>query len=41
MSEIKRREARELVIALLFETEFKDGESVSEIYSRGKNISTI
>ena len=32
MSEIKRREARELVIALLFETEFKDGESVSEIY---------
>jgi N utilization substance protein B len=32
MSEIKRREARELVIALLFETEFKDGEDVSEIY---------
>ena len=32
MSEIKRREARELVIALLFETEFKDGETVSEIY---------
>ena len=32
MSEIKRREARELVVALLFETEFKDGESVSEIY---------
>ena len=32
MSEIKRREARELVIALLFETEFKDGESASEIY---------
>ena len=32
MSGIKRREARELVIALLFETEFKDGETVSEIY---------
>ena len=32
MSGIKRREARELVIALLFETEFKDGDNVSEIY---------
>ena len=32
MSEIKRREARELVIGLLFETEFKDGENVAEIY---------
>ena len=32
MSEIKRREARELVVALLFETEFKDGEDVAEIY---------
>ena len=32
MSVIKRREARELVIALLFETEFKDGEVASEIY---------
>ena len=32
MSTLKRREARELVIALLFETEFKDGESTSEIY---------
>ena len=32
MSGIKRREARELVVALLFETEFKDGETVSEIY---------
>ena len=32
MSGIKRREARELVIALLFETEFKDGENVSDIF---------
>ena len=32
MSGIKRREARELVVALLFETEFKDGETVTEIY---------
>lgn len=32
MSEIKRREARELVVALLFETEFKDGVDVAEIY---------
>ena len=32
MSGIKRREAREIVVSLLFETEFKDGESVAEIY---------
>lgn len=32
MSEIKRREARELVLALLFETEFKDDEGAQEIY---------
>ena len=32
MSGIKRREAREFVVALLFETEFKDGENASEIY---------
>ena len=32
MSAIKRREARELVVSLLFETEFKEGESVAEIY---------
>ncbi len=33
MSGIKRREARELVVALLFETEFKTEESVSDIYT--------
>ena len=33
MSEIKRREARELVIGLLFETEFKDGEDVKSVYA--------
>ena len=33
MSGIKRREARELVVALLFETEFKNEESVSDIYT--------
>lgn len=32
MSGMKRREAREIVVSLLFETEFKDGESVEEIY---------
>ncbi len=32
MSEIKRREARELVIGLLFEIEFKPDEDVSAIY---------
>ena len=32
MSEIKRREARELVIGLLFEIEFKTDEDVSAIY---------
>ena len=32
MSGIKRREAREFVVALLFETEFKDGENAYEIY---------
>ena len=32
MSTLKRREAREFVIALLFETEFKDGDNVTEIY---------
>lgn len=32
MSEIKRREARELVIELLFETEFKEDEDVKAIY---------
>lgn len=32
MNGLKRREARELVLALLFEAEFKDGESASEIY---------
>lgn len=32
MSEIKRREARELVIELLFETEFKEDEDVKSIY---------
>ena len=32
MSEIKRREARELVVGLLFETEFKDGEDIKAVY---------
>ena len=32
MKEIKRREARELVIGLLFETEFKDDEDVNAVY---------
>ena len=32
MGVLKRREAREIVVSLLFETEFKDGESVAEIY---------
>ena len=33
MSEIKRREARELVVGLLFEIEFKTDEDVLEIYN--------
>lgn len=32
MSGMKRREAREIVLSLLFETEFKDGEQIEEIY---------
>lgn len=32
MSGLKRREARELVLALLFETEFKAGDTVEDIY---------
>ena len=33
MSEIKRREARELVVGLLFEIEFKTDEDVLDIYN--------
>lgn len=33
MSGIKRKEARELVVALLFETEFKTEENVKEIFA--------
>ena len=32
MSGLKRREAREFTVGLLFETEFKAGENISEIY---------
>ena len=32
MSGLKRREARELTVGLLFETEFKNGDNISEIY---------
>ena len=32
MSGLKRREARELVLALLFETEFKVGDAAKDIY---------
>ena len=32
MSGMKRREAREILLSLLFETEFKEGEQIEEIY---------